>query len=421
MESKNTASIPSPSGNHDLLVSSDFLIMARAYEVFLHSSNVCFQLPTIDWSCVFLAEPVTRLITILGASNAPSIKHPIAVLWLNELKSMLLVDAEHHCVHLVNCDTGLREKESVDEFISHLSAQSISRVCEGLNRPSAIVRHTNVQRCPDIFIADTGNNRIQSLTFNLGGATSVRTLSGGSRRGYKDGPAAEAMFSSPSGLACAPVAPYMFIADTGNHAIRRIHLISGVVETIAGGSCGHRDGRAGHAKFNSPTGLAIDPEGLLYVADTGNHCIRIVHPDGLVQTLAGGGAEGATAGCVDGMRLEALFSLPRDVCIMMRTSMAHPNQKHSVILVADSGNGLIRQINHDGTLYLIHQVGCMSDSLFALQAAWRRSPEFNPHTLPIHHRHLVRRAHRAHRAHRTRLARRRPAQNLCRANCRRPR
>jgi sugar lactone lactonase YvrE len=82
----------------------------------------------------------------------------------------------------------------------------------------------------------------------------------------------------------------------------------GLVTVIAGGTQGARDGAAVDAQFNKPTGLAIDAQGNVYVADTGNHRIRLIAPDGTVTTIAGG-----ASGHQDGAGETALFKAPYDI------------------------------------------------------------------------------------------------------------
>jgi proline racemase len=78
----------------------------------------------------------------------------------------------------------------------------------------------------------------------------------------------------------------VYVADAGNHTIRKVTL-SGVVTTLAGsGALGSLDGRGPEAQFNAPQAVAVDAAGNVYVADTGNHVLRVISPDGLVATLA---------------------------------------------------------------------------------------------------------------------------------------
>lgn len=139
-----------------------------------------------------------------------------------------------------------------------------------------------------LYVADAGQtNRIRKITPD--GRTT--TLA--------------AAFDTPSGLA-VDRAGDLYVADTGANLIRKIGR-DGVVMTIAGdGTAGFRDGPAGQARFDGPIGLAVDGSGDVYVADTYNDRIRLITPDGQVKTLAGG----AQPGFADGKGAGAAFDTP---------------------------------------------------------------------------------------------------------------
>lgn len=106
----------------------------------------------------------------------------------------------------------------------------------------------------------------------------------GSDKGEADGVGTAAQFSSPRGIA-VDSAGIVYVADTGNHRIRIISR-EGKVSTLAGsGKEGSGDGRGAAAQFSSPRGIAVDRAGIVYVADTGNKVIRKITPDGMVSTL----------------------------------------------------------------------------------------------------------------------------------------
>ena len=103
----------------------------------------------------------------------------------------------------------------------------------------------------------------------------------------------------------------VYVADTNNHVIRKI-TSSGVVSTFAGsGVAGFSDGSATVAKFNYPTGITIDTAGNLYIADKTNHRIRKITPSGLVSTIAGSGIAGFT----DATGILARFNSPSGIAI----------------------------------------------------------------------------------------------------------
>ena len=130
------------------------------------------------------------------------------------------------------------------------------------------------------------------------------TLAGRASIGLEDGTAADARFQNPHGLAL-DLYGNLYIADTGNHTIRKI-TPAGSVTTLAGTAeqPGSTDGTGAAARFNAPQGVAVDPAGNVYVADTGNHTIRKITPAGSVTTLAG---QAGIKGAADGAAANALF------------------------------------------------------------------------------------------------------------------
>ncbi len=175
-----------------------------------------------------------------------------------------------------------------------------------------------------IFIADAGDsNRIRRLAPD-GSVTTVA----GSVEGYADGPGTQAAFNTPSGLALDSRGN-LFIADTGNNRIRKISP-AGLVSTVAGdGTAGYVDGPASQARFDGPIGVAVDTKGNIYVADTYNDRVRKITSDGIVSTVAGAGL-----GYADGAASSALFDTP---CGIVVTA-------DGTLIVADTGNHRLRKI-----------------------------------------------------------------------------
>ncbi|MGB2713848.1 MAG: hypothetical protein WBC51_06690 [Vicinamibacterales bacterium] len=182
-----------------------------------------------------------------------------------------------------------------------------------------------------IYVADAGDsNRVR----RLGPDGNVSTVAG-SIEGYADGPAAQARFNAPSGLALGSDGT-IYVADTANNAIRRITR-DGMVSTLAGGQgSGYRDGIGTEALFNGPTGLAVDPAGRVIVADAYNDRIRAVAPDGTVATIAGSGQRGI----LDGQASDARFDTPCGVAVDSR----------GAVYVADTGNGMVRIVSPEGVV-----------------------------------------------------------------------
>jgi sugar lactone lactonase YvrE len=148
---------------------------------------------------------------------------------------------------------------------------------------------------------------------DVGDATSVTLIAGAGTPGYADGPAASAQFDAPAGIAADP-SGILYVTEARNHRVRKIDL-DGTVSTLAG--CGpsgvvaskkFRDGKGSLACFNTPTGIAVGPDGRIFVSDTNNGCIRAITPDGLVTTFAGSGGPGSVDAADP---LLATFSGPR--------------------------------------------------------------------------------------------------------------
>ena len=142
-------------------------------------------------------------------------------------------------------------------------------------------------------------------------------------------------FNSPSGVAL-DAAGNIYVADWGNNLIREIST-TGAVTTFAGsGFAGYTDGTGALASFTMPTGLAIDPQGNLFVADAGDNLIREISPAGAVTTVAGSD----TTGYVDGLGPAAAFFNPMGLAV----------DGNDNIYVADAGNNLIRLIKSGGSV-----------------------------------------------------------------------
>lgn len=175
-----------------------------------------------------------------------------------------------------------------------------------------------------------------TLTVNLG--TTISTFAGlANFQGSIDGTGSAARFNGPSSIV-VDTSGNFYIADTASHVIRKM-TANGVVTTIAGlaGASGSVDGFGSLARFNAPSGVAVDSAGNVYVADTFNHVIRVISPSGSVTTLAG---SANASGALDGVGPAARFFLPSGVAV----------DNVGTVYVADSGNHCIRRITVGGTV-----------------------------------------------------------------------
>ncbi len=246
----------------------------------------------------------------------------------------------------------------------------------------------------NLFVGDRGNQTIRKVVIATGAVTTLAGSPGDDGGGYADGRGSQARFSGPAGLA-SDGHGNLFVADTGNHNIRKVVVATGVVTTLAGsasagsagagggagsagssgsagsagpaggsggssggagsggppgsagspappmdvgsqtsppGPEGSADGTGAGARFSSPWGIASDGAGNLFVADSGNHTIRkVVIATGKVTTLAGSAGE---IGSTDGTGAEARFNSPG----------ALASDGAGNLFVADGGNSTIRKI-----------------------------------------------------------------------------
>ena len=202
----------------------------------------------------------------------------------------------------------------------------------GLRDQAEIPSATGIdQDAADSFTFITGN-RIKRLGADL---LSIVPVAGQQFSGAADGAAAVASFNQPFGLT-HDAAGNVYVADSGNSTIRRI-APDGTVTTLAGlaGSSGTTDGTGAAARFDSPAGIALGPDGDLYVADRNSHLVRRVTSAGVVTTYAG-----SSVGYLDGAALTAKFNSPWGVAVAANGD----------VLIADTSNNRIRRIVRAGTV-----------------------------------------------------------------------
>jgi RHS repeat-associated protein len=178
-----------------------------------------------------------------------------------------------------------------------------------------------------VYVADTLHHQMKVIAPN----GQVQVVAGTGNPGFIDGPASIAQFNAPRALAIDRARNVVYVADTGNHAIRAV-TATGVMTFAGSGRPEDRDGTGQQAGFKQPSGLAIDRDGNLYVADTGNEKIRKVTPAGVVTTVAGLGRPGLA----NGGTADALFNQPSGVAIA----------DNGVLYVADTANHVIRKIEN---------------------------------------------------------------------------
>lgn len=212
---------------------------------------------------------------------------------------------------------------------------SVTTVARELKEPSAAAVVVPDGR---IFVADALHHQIRVIA----PTGEVTVFAGSGAPGFENGAGALAAFKEPRGLAYDHRTNVLYVADSGNNAIRAINA-AGIVRTVAGsGKAGDRNASGAQAEFKSPTAVAVDTAGVLYVADSGNHRIRRITPAGDVTTLAGSGEQKF----IDGPAAQAAFSAPEGICV----------SRTGTIFVADTKNHVIRLIER-GTVSTLAGTG----------------------------------------------------------------
>ena len=164
------------------------------------------------------------------------------------------------------------------------------------------------------------------------------------------GPAVFAQLRFPHGVAVDGEGN-LYIADRDNHMIRKVDS-SGVIDTVTGtGVSGYRGdgGAAGMARLRQPTGVAVDGEGNLYIADKDNHRIRKVDSDGVITTVAGTGERGS--GGDGGPAVHARLAVPTGVAV----------DGAGNLFIADAANNQIRKVDSSGVITTVAGTGESGD------------------------------------------------------------
>ena len=215
-----------------------------------------------------------------------------------------------------------------------------------LDYPSGV----DLDSAGNLYIADTDNSRVRKVDVSTG---IITTLAGNGVQGHSGdgGPAASAELNQPGGVR-VDNAGNVFIADTGNHVVRKVAAGTGTITTVAGnGTKGYSGdgGPATGAELHFPDGVDVDSAGDLFIADTNNNRIRKVDGNtGMITTVAGNGAAGYSGD--GGPATSAELYSPYVVWLDIAGNLYIADTNNQVIRKVDAGTGTIGTVAGTGTL-----------------------------------------------------------------------
>lgn len=250
-------------------------------------------------------------------------------------------DANGNAYVTDNSNHTVRKVTAAGEVTTIAGAAGVSGSADGTGGVGGTARFNSptgiaVDAAGNIYVSDYNNHTIRKISADY---TQVTTVAGAAGvGGDTNGPAANARFSNPDGLA-VDTAGNLYVADTGNSIIRKITASTGAVSTLAGSSGinGAQDGTGTAARFDLPTGVAVDASGNVYVTDLINHTIRKVTSAGVVTTFAG---TAGSSGSTNGTGAAARFKEPYGIAI----------DSAGNLYVTDYANSLVRKVTPAGVV-----------------------------------------------------------------------
>lgn len=196
-----------------------------------------------------------------------------------------------------------------------------------------------VDNAGNVLVGDSGNNRVRRIAKD---GSSIDTLAGTGTSGFTGdgGLAAAARLSNPSCVAIDS-ANSVYIADQGNNRVRKVDAY-GIITTLAGGGTSDQESGipAVNARLSAPRCVAADKAGTIYIADSGNHVIRKVTPDGTISTVAGTFATSGSAGD-GGPATDALFNTPQGIAVDANNRLFITDTSNHATRVVDLVTGTI--------------------------------------------------------------------------------
>ena len=298
-----------------------------------------------DNDCIRKIDASETITTVAGIGRSPGfsgdggdatnaqLDKPHGV-WVDSSENIYVADTNNHVIRKVDGATGIiTTVAGIGKQNGYTGNGGLATAAE-LNKPRGVY----VDSSGNIYIADTENHAIRKVDAITGIITTIAGT-GSSGDSGDGGPAILAELNKPGGI-FSDLSGNIYIADSDNHRIKKVDGATGIITTIAGtGSSGDAgdDGPAISASMNKPRGLWADEYGNILIADTENNRVKKVDTSsGIITTVAGNGS-GSYSGD-DGPATSASLKKPHAVCM-------HEAPAPAYLVIADPSNHRIREVN----------------------------------------------------------------------------
>ncbi len=261
-----------------------------------------------------------------GSNASAKFNQPQGLHVVDADQTLYIADSQNHRIRTINLQTNTTTTLAGGGTVGLINGTgTVAR----FHTPTAVTDYVSAN-VRFIAVSDTNNHAIRLVRRDSGAFGATTTFAGNGSAGFVNDLGTKAQFRFPRGLASQ--GSDLYVADAGNHCIRRISS-AGLVITYTGvcGTSGNTNASLSFSLFNNPQDLAFDSAGNLFVLDAGNQLIRRITPQGSVTTVAGISGQN---GFVDGLASQALFDLP--------TALFIDGNNHLYIL--DQNNHLIRRL-----------------------------------------------------------------------------
>jgi sugar lactone lactonase YvrE len=261
-----------------------------------------------------------------GAATSAQISYPYGIA-LDSSGNLYIADTHNHRIRKVST-SGIITTVAGNGTGGY-NGDNISATSAELNAPSGVA----LDSAGNLYIADLGNSRIRKVSTS----GIIATVAGKGSPGFSgdSGAATSAELTMPCAIALDS-AGHLFIADRDNYRIRKVDA-KGIISTVVGDGTAAFNGDhiiATSAEIASPTGVAVDSSGNLYIADMGNNRIRKVDSSGIITTVAGGGTGDLSDG---GVATSVELSAPTSVVVDSLGNLYITDSNRGYILKVSKG------------------------------------------------------------------------------------